>query len=83
MVKLCVFSSVLVILPVLSVGIITYKYSSFELEEEFRQSSQKIIEQVELHMEYYLQDFEITSLKIINSPEMGSLLRLETNGNWI
>ncbi|SER56967.1 sensor histidine kinase [Psychrobacillus sp. OK032] len=81
MVKFCVFSSVLVILPVLSVGIITYKYSSFELEEEFRQSSQKIIEQVELHVEYYLQDFEITSLKIINSPEVGNLLRLDTNGN--
>lgn len=81
MVKLCVFSSVLVILPVLSVGIITYKYSSYELEEEFKQSSQKIIEQVELHVEYYLQDFEITSLKIINSPEMGSLLRQETNSN--
>ncbi|WP_185907855.1 sensor histidine kinase [Psychrobacillus soli] len=81
MVKLCVFSSVLVILPVLSVGIITYTYSSYELEEEFKQSSQKIIEQVELHVEYYLQDFEIASLKIINSPEMGSLLRLETNGN--
>lgn len=81
MVKLCVFSSVLVILPVLSVGFITYTYSSYELEEEFKQSSQKIIEQVELHVEYYLQDFEIASLKIINSPEMGSLLRLETNGS--
>lgn len=81
MIKLCVFSSVLVILPVLSVGFITYTYSSYELEEEFKQSSQKIIEQVELHVEYYLQDFEIASLKIINSPEMGSLLRLETNGN--
>ncbi|MFJ8066370.1 histidine kinase [Psychrobacillus sp. NPDC096426] len=81
MTKFSVFSSILVILPVLSVGFITYKYSSFELEEEFTQSSQKIIEQVELHVEYYLQDFEITSLKIINSPEMGSLLRLETISN--
>lgn len=81
MAKLSAFSSILVILPVLSVGFITYKYSSFELEEEFRQSSQQIIEQVELHVEYYLQDFEITSLKIINSPEMGSLLRQETISN--
>lgn len=80
MAKLSVFSSILVILPVLSVGIITYKYSTFELEEEFTQSSQKIIEQVELHVEYYLQDFEITSLKIINSPEMGSLLRIDKIG---
>ena len=81
MVKLFVFSSILVILPVLLVGFITYKYSSMELEEEFRQSSQQIIKQVELHIEYYLQDFEITSLKIINSPEIGSLLRQETNSN--
>lgn len=81
MAKLSAFSSILVILPVLSVGFITYKYSSFELEEEFRQSSQQIIEQVELHVEYYLQDFEITSLKIINSPEMGSLLRQVKTSN--
>ncbi|WP_158582950.1 sensor histidine kinase [Lysinibacillus yapensis] len=75
--KLCIFSTVLVILPVLSVGIITYFFSSSEMEEEFRESSLQIIKQVELHIEYYLQDFEITSLKIINSPEIASLLRQE------
>ncbi|KMY48809.1 sensor histidine kinase [Peribacillus loiseleuriae] len=76
--KLWVLSSILVIFPVLSVGIISYKLSSDKLEEEFRESSQQIIEQVESHIEYYLQDFEIASLKIISSPHFAHFLKLET-----
>ncbi|WHY68412.1 sensor histidine kinase [Neobacillus sp. SuZ13] len=76
--KLCAFSSVLVIFPVLSVGLISYKRSSIELENELSQSSRQVIDQVETHIEYYLQDFEITSLKIINSPEFSSLLKMRT-----
>ena len=75
MIKLCIFSSFLVIFPVLSVGIFSYKRSSVELENELRQSSRQVIDQVQTHIEYYLQDFEITSLKIINSPELSSLLK--------
>ncbi|PFN98158.1 histidine kinase [Bacillus sp. AFS076308] len=75
MIKLCVFSSFLVVFPVLSVGIFSYKRSSAELENELRQSSRQVIDQVQTHIEYYLQDFEITSLKIINSPELSSLLK--------
>jgi two-component system, sensor histidine kinase YesM len=75
MIKLCIFSSFLVILPVLSVGIISYHRSSAELENELRQYSGQIIGQVESHIEYYFQEFEITSLKIINSPELSSLLK--------
>ncbi len=78
LIKLCVLSSILVIFPVLSVGIISYKLSSDKLEEEFRESSQQIIEQVESHIEYYLQDFEIASLKIISSPHFANFLKLET-----
>lgn len=79
--KLWMFSTVLVILPVLSVGIITYMFSSNEIEKEFRESSLQIIKQVELHIEYYLQEFEITSLKIINSPEIASILKQEPIAN--
>ncbi|MEH7333116.1 sensor histidine kinase [Neobacillus drentensis] len=79
MIKLCVFSSFLVIFPVLSVGIISYKRSSVELENELRQSSRQVIDQVETHIEYYLQDFEITSLKMINSPELSSLLKMKSS----
>jgi two-component system, sensor histidine kinase YesM len=81
MIKLCVFSSFLVIFPVISVGVISYNRSSVELENVLRQSSSQVIDQVESHIEYYLQDFEITSLKIINSPELSSLLKLKTSEN--
>jgi two-component system, sensor histidine kinase YesM len=77
MMKLCIFSSFLVILPVLSVGIISYNRSSAELENELRQYSGQVIGQVESHIEYYLQEFEITSLKMINSPELSSLFKHE------
>jgi two-component system, sensor histidine kinase YesM len=81
MIKLCVFSSFLVIFPVISVGVISYNRSAIELENVLRQSSSQVIDQVESHIEYYLQDFEITSLKIINSPELSSLLKLKTSEN--
>jgi two-component system, sensor histidine kinase YesM len=83
MMKLCIFSSFLVILPVLSVGIISYNRSSVELENELRQSSGQVIDQVESHIEYYLQDFEITSLKIINSPELSSLLKSDNSDDVV
>ncbi|MEH7384352.1 sensor histidine kinase [Bacillus sp. JJ1521] len=75
MAKLFFFSSILVVFPVLAVGLISYRTSSIQLEEEFKQSSRQIMEQVETHIEYYEQDFEITSLKIINSPDFNTLLR--------
>ncbi|WHY01490.1 sensor histidine kinase [Neobacillus sp. DY30] len=83
MLKLCIFSSFLVILPVLSVGIISYHRSSAELENELRQYSSQIIGQVESHIEYYFQEFEITSLKIINSPELSSLLKHEKSDQLV
>lgn len=75
MAKLFFFSSILVVFPVLAVGLISYQTSSIQLEEEFKQSSGQIMEQIETHIEYYEQDFEITSLKIINSPDFNTLLR--------
>jgi two-component system, sensor histidine kinase YesM len=83
MTKLCIFSSFLVIFPLLSVGIISYIRSSAELENELRQHSGQVIDQVESHIEYYLQDFEITSLKIINSPELSSLFKNEKNNQVV
>ncbi|MCM3693701.1 sensor histidine kinase [Neobacillus niacini] len=83
MMKLCIFSSFLVIFPVLSVGIISFNRSSVELENELRQYSGQIIDQVESHIEYYLQEFEITSLKIINSPELSSLFKNEKSNHVV
>ncbi len=73
--KLVVFSSLLVILPVLSVGIISYQRSAVELEKEVRQASLQVIDQVQLHIEYYVQDFEVTSLKIMKAPELTNFLK--------
>ena len=73
--KLTVFSSLLVIIPVTSVGVIAYQRSAAELEEEVRQSSHQVIEQVETNIEYYIRDFEITSLQIINSPIVNQVLQ--------
>ena len=53
---------------------ISYQRSAAELEEEVRQSSSQVIDQVRAHIEYYVQDFEIASLRIINSPEMNAFI---------
>src|SRR4051794_38748722 len=81
MTKLFVFASCLVIFPVIAVGIISYQRSAAELEKEVQQSSRQVIEQVESHIEYYIQDFEITSLKIINSPEVNQFLQMDSITN--
>ncbi|MEM1505600.1 histidine kinase [Domibacillus sp. 8LH] len=75
--KLFVFSSLLVILPVLAVGIISYQRSAIEIEKEVRLSSLQVIDQAESNIEYYLQDFEITSLKIINSSEVEDFIQAD------
>ncbi|GAA4714970.1 sensor histidine kinase [Brevibacillus fulvus] len=76
--KLFLFSSFLVIISMLSVGVISYLRSSLELEEEVKGSSLQVIEQVETHIEYYIRDFEITSLRIINSPQLIDYLKLNS-----
>lgn len=76
--KLFVFSALLVVIPLVLVGLISYYRSSLELEEEARQYSWQVIEQVETHIEYYIRDLEISSLKIVNHPDMVRLLRMQT-----
>ena len=75
--KLFVFSSILIIVPLLVVGIISYHQSAVELEDEVRQFSWQVMKQVETHVEYYVQDLEIISLKILNHPDVISLSRLQ------
>lgn len=78
MTKLLVFSALLVVLPMLLVGLITYRQSSQVLEREARDYSLQIIDQVQLYVEDYLRDFEINTLKIINHPDTVNFLRMET-----
>lgn len=78
MTKLFIFSSFLVILPIISVGMISYSFSSHELKEETAQSSLQVIEQVEARIEDYIRDFEVTSLKIMNSPQIVNYINLQS-----
>lgn len=76
--RLLVFSAVLVTIPLLIVGMISYQRSSGVLRNEAREYSLQIIEQVKSHVEYYVRDIEITALKIINDPHMGKLTRMNS-----
>ncbi|MGG6312525.1 sensor histidine kinase [Paenibacillus macerans] len=76
--RLLVFSAILVIIPMLIVGWISYQRSSGVLQHEARQYSLQIIEQVKSHVEYYVRDIEITALKIINDPGMGKLVKMNS-----
>lgn len=75
-VKLFVYSAMLVVIPLLVVGLISYQKSSQVLREEANLSNEQIIEQVKLHIEYYIRDFEINSIRIQNHPSMQQFLRM-------
>ncbi|MDQ1912763.1 sensor histidine kinase [Paenibacillus sp. GD4] len=77
-VKLLIYSGLLVMIPMLVVGLISYTRSSEVLEREAQQSSWQIIEQVKMHVEHYVRDFEITTLKMINHPDMREFLSMQT-----
>ncbi|WP_419872561.1 sensor histidine kinase [Candidatus Pristimantibacillus sp. PTI5] len=78
MTKLLVFSALLVTLPMLFAGLISYRQSSHVLERETQDYSLQIIDQVQLYVEDYLRDFEINTLKIINHSDTVSFLRMGT-----
>ncbi|WP_261305606.1 sensor histidine kinase [Paenibacillus andongensis] len=75
-VKLLVYSGMLVVIPLLVVGMISYQKSSEVLREEANLSNKQIIEQVKLHIEYYIRDFEIDSIRMQNHPSMQQFLRM-------
>lgn len=78
MTKLTVYSALLVVFPMMMVGIISYKESSRTLENEARQYSWQIIEQVKNYVEDYFRAFEINTLKIVNHPDTVTFLKLKT-----
>ncbi|MBD0379683.1 sensor histidine kinase [Paenibacillus sedimenti] len=77
-VKLLVYSALLVVVPMLTVGYFSYVRSSEVLEEEAKQSSLQIIQQVKTHVEYYVRDFEFSTLKIVNHPDTQKLMAMST-----
>lgn len=80
--KLFTFSAVIVIIPMIVVGVISYYRSSTIVESEAKNYSWQINEQVKTQIEYYLRDVEINSLKILNDQDMVNYLKaVEQNGN--
>ncbi|MDF2499694.1 MAG: histidine kinase [Anaerosporomusa subterranea] len=75
-VKLFIFAAILILVPLTIVGAISYHRSAVELENEARDYSSQVTEQVESHVEYYIRDFEINALKIMNHPDMLQFLRM-------
>lgn len=73
-VKLLVFLALLVVVPLTVVGFISYSKSSASLKEASGRSSWQIIEQVKSHIEYYIRDFEIDSITLLNQQQMRTIL---------
>ncbi|CAM3617384.1 sensor histidine kinase [Marinicrinis lubricantis] len=78
MTKLLAYFVLLVVLPLLLVGLLSYREASGVLERESRQYSWQILEQVKIYMEDYLRDFEISTLKILNHADMVNYLKVKT-----
>lgn len=77
-IKMLVYSAHLVVIPMIAVGVVAYHQSSDVLEEEAKQYSWQIIEQVKKNLEYYFLDFEISMLRITNHPDMNHFLMMTT-----
>ncbi|MDT8858932.1 sensor histidine kinase [Alkalihalobacillus sp. MEB130] len=86
MVKLCIYFALLILIPMCTVAIISYKHSANILEKEVEQYNSQIIEQVQKHVEYYVRDLKLDTLKVIHQPdvlrflEMGSKEEVEASG---
>ncbi|KIL37908.1 histidine kinase [Gordoniibacillus kamchatkensis] len=76
--KLLVFAALLVVVPMCFIGLLSYLRSAAVLENEARQYSWQIIEQVNTHVGYYVNDFEISILKIINDPVINAFTKMKS-----
>ncbi|WP_160724975.1 cache domain-containing sensor histidine kinase [Bacillus sp. USDA818B3_A] len=76
--KLFVFATLLVVIPIGFIGFFSYKKSVEVLENEARSNSWQIIRQVNTHIEYYVGDFEIDILKILNNQTLSRFLQMNT-----
>jgi two-component system, sensor histidine kinase YesM len=76
--KLFIFSALLVVVPISFIGFIFYQKSVEVLENEARSYSWQIIRQVNTHIEYYVGDFEIDILKILNNQTLNGFFQMNT-----
>ncbi|WP_052352878.1 sensor histidine kinase [Neobacillus dielmonensis] len=73
--KLLVFSALLVVVPISFIAAYSYIKSTEVLESEAGSYSWQIIRQVNTHIEYYVGDFEIEILKILNNQTIDRFLK--------
>ncbi|WP_166238693.1 sensor histidine kinase [Paenibacillus turpanensis] len=73
------YSAVLVVVPMVVVGVVSYHKSSKVLEEETERYSLQLIDQVKYHVEDYIRDIEINMIKITNNPDVIRFLRMRTS----
>ncbi|MBS4210631.1 sensor histidine kinase [Bacillus sp. FJAT-50079] len=78
MIKLSVFSGILIVVPMIIFTFISYNQFSLVLQREAHQYNQQSIEQVQHYVEGYVRDFEIETLKIINHPNVTVFLKAGT-----
>ncbi|WJH36056.1 cache domain-containing protein [Paenibacillus sp. CC-CFT747] len=76
--KLLVFSALLIVVPLCVTGLLSYLRSAEVLEKEAQQYSWQIIEQVNTHVGYYVNDFEISLLKIVNDPVINGFTKMSS-----
>ncbi|MGJ9385810.1 sensor histidine kinase [Salipaludibacillus sp. CF4.18] len=77
--RMLVIFTVIVIVPLITVGAISYIHSSNELQEEAKEYNSLIIEQVKTYIEDYIWDYEISTLKIVNHPDTIEFLRMNSH----
>lgn len=74
-IRLLVYSALLVVIPMISLGLVSYRKSSEVLRQEANQYSQEIMEQVQAYVEDYFRDLEITMIRILNDPDIRTFMR--------
>ncbi|MDF2502278.1 MAG: histidine kinase [Anaerosporomusa subterranea] len=82
-IQLFFLSALLVIIPMLVVGLISYHWSSNVIETQALGYNLEVLNQVKSHMEYYMRSFIGSAIKILNSPDMISFLRQVSDGQTV
>ncbi|WP_462412732.1 sensor histidine kinase [Neobacillus sp. Marseille-QA0830] len=80
--KLLVFSALLVVIPISFIAAFSYIKSTEVLENEAGSYSWQIIRQVNTHIEYYVGDFEIEILKILNNQNIDRFLQASSQEDF-
>lgn len=82
-IRLLVYSTFLIVVPMLFIGVVAYRRSATALEEQAKAYNLRVIEQVILHVEYYINDLEINLLRVVDHPDMRLYFASEHEGTGV